>query len=41
MGKGWQTCDICGADYAGVVIGDCGKQDQQHREARGQGRDDD
>lgn len=36
MGKGWQKCDICGADYAGVVVGDCGSTDAKHRAARGQ-----
>lgn len=30
----WQTCDICGRSYAGIVSGDCGDSDAKHRAAR-------
>lgn len=34
-------CDICGAFYNGLVDGDCGSNDDKHRKARGEARDDD
>lgn len=35
MAKHWNTCWICGTGWSSTVpSNDCGKNDQQHRDAR-------
>ena len=39
VGKGLQECNICHELYNGIVVGDCGSSDQEHRDARRKSRE--